>query len=151
MPSIFRFNKHLHQLQTMYTTPVAISTIVLSLLMIARVTASAQGGTPWTEKQLKDPVSLAKSLRDPSAEKPVIFNVGPAEQIKGAVQVGPAGKKDSLEALRRALAKVSKDKEVVVYCGCCPFSRCPNVRPAFELLKELKFKKPMLLDLPVNL
>jgi thiosulfate/3-mercaptopyruvate sulfurtransferase len=40
---------------------------------------------------------------------------------------------------------------VVIYCGCCPFSRCPNVRPAFELLKEMKFTMPRLLNLPHSL
>ena len=41
--------------------------------------------------------------------------------------------------------------QVVIYCGGCPFSRCPNARPAFELLKELKFTKAKLLNLPTSL
>ena len=39
----------------------------------------------------------------------------------------------------------------MIYCGGCPFSRCPNARPAFELLKELKFTKAKLLNLPTSL
>jgi len=113
--------------------------------------ALSQSWMPWTDQQLKDPAELAKTLRDPSAPKPVIFNVGPIEQIKGAIQVGPASNQKNLEALKRHLAKLPKDKEVIVYCGCCPFSRCPNVRPAFELLKEMKFKNAKLLNTPTNL
>jgi hypothetical protein len=28
---------------------------------------------------------------------------------------------------------------VVIYCGCCPLDKCPNVRPAFTLLKTMGF------------
>jgi len=53
--------------------------------------------------------------------------------------------------LQQQLAKLPKDKEIVIYCGCCPFSRCPNARPAFALLQKLKFKNAKLLNLPNNL
>jgi rhodanese-related sulfurtransferase len=81
----------------------------------------------------------------------VIFNIGPVQQIKGAIAIGPATKPDNLEKLKQQLAKLPKDKEVIIYCGCCPYSRCPNVRPAFELLQKLKFKNAKLLNLPSNL
>ena len=51
----------------------------------------------------------------------------------------------------RTRSRLSRDREVVIYCGCCPFRRCPNVRPAFELLKELKFTNAKLLNLPTSL
>jgi hypothetical protein len=40
---------------------------------------------------------------------------------------------------------------VVIYCGCCPFRNCPNIRPAFNLLKEKGYTKPRLLNLKQNL
>ena len=40
---------------------------------------------------------------------------------------------------------------MIIYCGCCPFRRCPNVRPAFELLKKMKFTNAKLLNLPTSL
>ncbi|HCS20823.1 MAG TPA: hypothetical protein DIW47_09730 [Bacteroidetes bacterium] len=46
---------------------------------------------------------------------------------------------------------MSRDAEIIIYCGCCPFSDCPNIRPAFEVLNELKFTNPKLLNLPKNL
>jgi len=39
----------------------------------------------------------------------------------------------------------------VIYCGCCPFEHCPNVRPAFQLLNEMKFTNQKLLNLSTNL
>jgi hypothetical protein len=113
--------------------------------------ALPQPDNPWTDKQLKDPAVLAAAIADPKAPRPLIFNIGPVQQIKGAIAIGPANKSANLEKLKQQLAKMPKDKEVIIYCGCCPYSRCPNVRPAFELLQKLKFKNAMLLNLPSNL
>ncbi len=108
-------------------------------------------GEPWTDKDLKEPADLAATMNDAKVAKPVIFNIGPVQDIKGAVSVGPTSISDNLEKLKKQLAKLPKDKEVIIYCGCCPFRRCPNVRPAFELLKKLKFANPKLLNLPTSL
>jgi hypothetical protein len=113
--------------------------------------ADTDTGEPWTDKQLKEPAALAAAIKDPKAVKPVIFNIGPVNQIKGAIQIGAVSDDANLDLLRKKLAALPKDKEVVIYCGCCPFQRCPNVRPAFELLKELKFTNAKLLNLPNNL
>jgi len=40
---------------------------------------------------------------------------------------------------------------MVIYCGCCPFTKCPNIRPAFQQLKKMGFTNVKVLDLPVNL
>jgi hypothetical protein len=120
---------------------------MLSGLSLARVRADE----PWTDKQLKDPAVLAAAITDPKASKPVIFNIGPVQQIKGAIAIGPANKPANLEKLKQQLARLPKDTEVIIYCGCCPFSHCPNVRPAFELLQKMKFKNAKLLNLSTNL
>jgi len=110
-----------------------------------------QADEPWTDKELKDPAALAATLSDPKAAHPVILNIGSVQQIKGAVSIGPTGVEENLDKLKQRLTKLPKDKEVIIYCGCCPFRRCPNVRPAFELLKKMKFTKAKLLNLPNNL
>jgi hypothetical protein len=46
---------------------------------------------------------------------------------------------------------IPRQHAVVVYCGCCPFDRCPNVRPAFRTLKELGFEHVSVVHLPTNL
>ena len=125
--------------------------LVTALLLSSIGQALPQSDEPWTDKQLKDPAVLAAAIADSQAPKPVIFNIGPVQQIKGAIAIGPASKNANLEKLKQQLAKLPKDKEVIIYCGCCPFSRCPNVRPAFELLQKMKFKNAKLLNLPNNL
>ena len=52
---------------------------------------------------------------------------------------------------KEQLKKLPKNKRVVIYCGCCPFEHCPNVRPAIQLLKQMKFTNYRLLDLPKNI
>jgi thiosulfate/3-mercaptopyruvate sulfurtransferase len=126
--------------------------LLLSFMFLWFGFVSGQTTTnPWTSDQLQDPEALANILRTKGAPQPVIFNIGPMENIKGATLIGPTKDKKNLDKLRVALASVPKDKTVIIYCGCCPFRVCPNIRPAFELLKEMKFTKPKLLNLPHNL
>jgi thiosulfate/3-mercaptopyruvate sulfurtransferase len=44
-----------------------------------------------------------------------------------------------------------RSTNLVIYCGCCPFEKCPNVRPAFTALNGMGFKKLRVLILPTNL
>lgn len=106
---------------------------------------------PWTEDQLMAPADLAKILNDGTIPQPIILNIGSVGDIQGAESIGIAKNEDGLESLRTRLSSLPKDAEIVIYCGCCPFKDCPNVRPAFSLLTEMKFTDPKLLDLPDNL
>lgn len=105
---------------------------------------------PWTPEQLMAPADLASVITQ-QKNIPLIISVGPAALIKGSVDIGPASEKANLEKLKTLLAKQDKHKQVVIYCGCCPFKNCPNVRPAFALLNEMKFTQPRLLDLAHNI
>ena len=129
--------------------------IFRAVLMMTAIACLAPLGSraeePWSEKELKDPAELAATIKDAKAVKPVVFNIGPLDQIKGAIAIGPAGDNKSLAKLKQHLAKLPKDQEVIIYCGCCPFRRCPNVRPAFQVLKKLKFTNARLLNLPTSL
>ena len=49
------------------------------------------------------------------------------------------------------VVSVSKKKTIVLYCGCCPWNRCPNLGPAFKHLQELGFTNVKVLYLADNL
>ena len=68
-----------------------------------------------------------------------------------AINAGPTSKPEGIEALKTAVAKLPKDADLVIYCGCCPMVKCPNIRPAYRTLKELGFKHLRVLSLPTNL
>jgi hypothetical protein len=36
-----------------------------------------------------------------------------------------------MDALKKAVAGLAKARPVL-YCGCCPMTKCPNIRPAFN-------------------
>lgn len=128
--------------------PFLLLTIVLSVFTAFH---TKQGDEPWTRSQLMEPSVLAETLRNPERPQPVIYCIGPQAIIKNSVDIGPTTEKENLRKLKKELEKLSKDENVVIYCGCCPFSRCPNVRPAFSLLNEMKFKNHKLLNLPRNI
>jgi hypothetical protein len=41
-----------------------------------------------------------------------------------------------------------RSTNLVVYCGCCPMPKCPNIRPAFVALREMGFTHMRVLILP---
>lgn len=114
-------------------------------------TGFSGGNEPWAKEQLMPPAALADAINKGQTEKLHIFDIGPSGQIKGAVEIGEGRNKENLAKLKSALQDVPRNETVVVYCGCCPFKNCPNIRPAFELLKEMQFTDPRLLDLSENL
>jgi hypothetical protein len=97
------------------------------------------------------PKDLADIINSSTEVKPLIISVGPAGFIKDAIDIGPAQEKENLKKLKKLLSEEKKDREIVIYCGCCPFQKCPNIRPAFSLLNSMKFTRHKLLDLPHNL
>ncbi len=126
--------------------------ILFLLILVTVACASAlKNEEPWTESQLMNPADLAKMLNDPAAKLPLIISIGPSGLIKNSVDIGPGKEKENIEKLRAELSKLPKDKEIVIYCGCCPFKPCPNIRPAFSLLNEMKFTNHKLLNLSQNL
>jgi thiosulfate/3-mercaptopyruvate sulfurtransferase len=101
-----------------------------------------------------EPKDLAAQLAG-SGAKPAIFHVGPSvlyrsRHIPGSVDINMTSKPESLDALRAAAGKLPRDREIFLYCGCCPWDRCPNVKPAITLLQEMGFKKVKAVYIPQN-
>ena len=110
----------------------------------------AQNSENWTSKQLMQPGELAEKISS-QKDVPLIFSVGPGATIPGSVDIGMGKEKENVDKLKKQLSTLPKDTKVVVYCGCCPFEHCPNVRPAIDVLKEMKFTNYYLLNLSHNL
>ncbi len=111
---------------------------------------------PWTASEVQQSVDLAKQLADPRSEKPLIVCVGfeflfRSGHIPGAVFHGPAAKPGGLEDLRKWARSIPRGQPIVIYCGCCPWDRCPNVRPAFKILRQMGFSRLRVLLLKTDL
>ena len=124
--------------------------LVLVSLVVASVSSQAQNPENWTEKQLMQPAALANAI-NAKADVPVIISVGPGATIPGSVVAGMGSTKEGLDKLKEQLNTLPKDTKVVIYCGCCPFEHCPNVRPAIGVLKQMQFTNYYLLNLPHNI
>lgn len=131
------------------TLIAAVAVAVLAFIILG---FSDQGKTePWTGKQLMPPAELADAINAGKGADYHIFDIGPSGEIQGAVHIGEGRNPANIGKLRAELDKLPKDAQVVIYCGCCPFKNCPNVRPAFELLNEMGFTNHKLLNLSNNL
>lgn len=125
-----------------------------SVLFIATVFAAlstqAQKPINWTEKQLMEPAALATVLKE-NSKVPLIVSVGPGTLIPNSVDIGPGSDAENIAAFGKLLSGKKKEEKIVVYCGCCPFAQCPNVRPAIQALKDGGFTNYYLLNIPKNL
>ena len=128
--------------------------LTLTLLVSAFVFSSfkkQQQKEPWTQEQLLEPSDLAKTLDNSKEKQLYIYCIGPGATIKNSIDIGPAQDKENLNKLKEQLSKLPKDANIVIYCGCCPFQHCPNIRPAFTLLNGMKFTNQKLLSLQHNI
>jgi len=110
----------------------------------------AQEGDLFPSHMIK-PADLAKNLTDSSARHPTIYNIGPRYNIPGAIKIGPISDDEPMANFQKVLATLPKDQNIVVYCGCCPYANCPNVRPAAALLEKMQFTNYLVLDMPHNI
>ena len=125
--------------------------LFLVIVSVTEGCSSPGGGDPWTQQQLLAPAELAKTLNNPTSAQPVIFSVGMQAIVKGSIDIGPTMIPENMSKLQQQLNGLPKNANIVIYCGCCPFSRCPNIRPAMVLLKNMNFTNYKLLNIPDNI
>ncbi|HTB96374.1 MAG TPA: rhodanese-like domain-containing protein [Terracidiphilus sp.] len=94
------------------------------------------------QNALVQPADVAKMLQ--SGGKTVIFQVGShlmfsQAHIPGAEYAGPDSQAVGLDLLASKVAALPKNALIVIYCGCCPWNRCPNMGPAYQRLLALGF------------
>ncbi len=124
----------------------------------AQYTPSTGPGSAYSvpQAQLIQPEALDRLLQSKGTDKPLLLQVGSRllfdeAHIVGSVYVGAAAQPDGIQQLRNTVAKLSKTKFIVLYCGCCPWNHCPNVGPAFQLMHDKGFINVKVLYLPNNL
>lgn len=124
--------------------------LFIACVLFFTISADAQNAQNWTKQQLVEPSELANSITS-QKNIPVIISVGPGALIPGSIDAGMASTPEGLEKFKKELKNINRNTKLVIYCGCCPFEYCPNVRPAIDVLKERKFTHYFLLDLPNNI
>jgi len=107
----------------------------------APVHAQSHPATAIAEGDVIQPAALVARLGDTAQPTPLVLQVGAhvlyvQGHIPGSQYVGAGSTPDGLKSLRARVSKLAKDFPIVLYCGCCPWSRCPNIGPAYEELRR---------------
>ncbi len=124
------------------------------LALVAVLCLCEETSTAWHQAELIEPSALARELD--SSIPPYLLCVSDPEpyrsrHIAHAIFAGPGDKAEGIDLLKAAASALPKDDPIVVYCGCCPLKKCPNVRPAYTVLKELGFTHVRVLDLMIDM
>jgi thiosulfate/3-mercaptopyruvate sulfurtransferase len=116
--------------------------------------AEDKASDPWSKSQLLQPADFAHELASAkSPDLPTIVCVGfrtlySGAHIPNAAFHGAAASEQGLAELKNWAANLPRSTHLVVYCGCCPFDRCPNIRPAVAALRDMGFTNLRVLLLP---
>jgi hypothetical protein len=121
-------------------------------------TAAAPGPAQEVAKQeipaavVMEPGPFADMLAH-AKEKPAIVNVGvkflyDSAHIPGSIYLGPGRNSDGIDALEKWAQDLPRNKAVVIYCGCCPWDKCPNIRPAYTALQKMGFTQIKVIHIP---
>lgn len=140
--------------------------VALAILAIAFVSTSVQLPAQFTpnptasalsipEAQWLKPEVLLQMQKAKGAEKPLILQVGShmlfaQAHIPGSEYTGPGSQLAGIQQLQTRVNTLSRKKIIVLYCGCCPLNRCPNLGPAYAKLREMGFTNVKVLYLPNN-
>jgi thiosulfate/3-mercaptopyruvate sulfurtransferase len=141
-------------LSKLFGWPLGLAALVAigSLIVLASPNSLQADSDPWTKAQTVQPADLAKELSNSKTAPTVVFvgfkRLYSAGHIKGAQYHGTAGSDEGLKELTAWAAGLPRSANLVIYCGCCPMERCPNIRPAFKALQGLGFKNLRVLLLP---
>ena len=104
---------------------------------------------------LLSPEDLRKIIESPTGTKPLVLMVGPhmlyrQAHIPASEYVGTTSSPEGIELLKARVKSLPKNQAIVLYCGCCPWIRCPNVRPAFSALHQLGYSNVKVLYIADN-
>lgn len=135
-----------------WSSGVAALLVMASLIAFTSPLSIQADSDPWRKTQTIEPPDLAKELGNSKNAPTVVFagfrRLYSAGHIKGAQFHGTAGSDEGLKELTAWAAGLPRATNLVIYCGCCPMERCPNIRPAFKTLEGLGFKNLRVLLLP---
>jgi len=130
--------------------------LVSLAVLLTSLFAFAQKEPSSGSLQLIQPDELVKAMQSSGGQKPVVLYVGPRliytqAHIPGAENIGPVGRAEGMEKLRARAKSLPHDGFIVVYCGCCPWDHCPNIRPAYQELTKQGFTKVRVLYLATSI
>jgi hypothetical protein len=125
-----------------------ISTLLGVLMLLLAPVLRAQSSdhvsaTTIPQDQLIRPADLNRALQAHPHDL-LILQVGSRvlfqeSHITSSEYVGPGSQPTGLDAIRARVASLPRTQQIVIYCGCCPWDKCPNIAPAWQVLHQMGF------------
>jgi len=133
----------------------ANSAVILAAIAVLFVAQAAGQAAAIPATRLINPEDLVKLLQTPGKEKPLMIQVGShvlfsQAHIPGSEYIGPASTESGVQQLRKRVESQPRTRFIVLYCGCCPWGRCPNVKPADDALHAMGFTNVKVLYIADN-
>ena len=139
---------------------ISLLTFLLALALVSLPLPGIHGqekkaADPWPSSETMPPAVLSKMLTDKYTSVPTVVFVGFRSLYVGghvpyASFHGTTSTDQGLAELKAWAASLPRSTELVVYCGCCPMDKCPNIRPAYTALSGMGFKQLRVLVLPTS-
>ncbi len=125
------------------------------LLLAANAALAAQPASSIPAGSLVQPADWASQMKAGTAAGTLTLHVGfktmfDQAHIPGSEYAGPGNTGAGLQVLRDRVANLAKDTPILIYCGCCPWERCPNMAGAHDVLVELGFTNVKAMIIPDN-
>lgn len=123
---------------------IVLGTVSCILLGMSVIASHAYQASAIPTSNLIQVDELVKIIQAPGGDKPLMLQVGSRvlfqqAHIAGSEYVGAASTDAGLQGLKKRVQGLPKTKFIVLYCGCCPWSHCPNAEPADKALRSLGF------------
>ncbi len=132
-----------------------LALILGTIVIVTTGLAFAYQASLIPASRLVKPDELVKILESAKGEKPLMIQVGShvlymQAHIPGSEYIGPASSETGLQSLRKRVESLPRNKFIVLYCGCCPWGHCPNVKPADDTLRTMRFTNVKVLYIADN-
>jgi len=136
-----------------YAKLIAIAVAVIVAGCSLTIHALGQATSIPAARQIT-PEELVQVLKS-GQKKPLMFQVGShvlyaQAHIPGSEYIGSAATDAGLQQLRKRVEGLPRTKFIVLYCGCCPWTHCPNVKPAYDALNNMGFTNVKVLYIADN-
>ena len=129
--------------------------LLLALALVPLTAAAAFQASQIATSHTMTIDELLKALQSAKSDKPLLIHVGShvlytQAHIPGSEYIGPGSDPTALQRLRTRVDSLPRNKFIVIYCGCCPWMHCPNMKPADDALHAMGFTNVKSLYIPNN-
>ena len=135
--------------------PKFLKLVPVILLAVLSVAAAQAQATAIPASRQITPEDLLKLLQSSGKEKPLLIHVGShvlyaQAHIPGSEYIGPTSREAAVQQLRKRVESLPRNAKIILYCGCCPWTHCPNVKPADDALLAMGFTNVKVLYIADN-